>query len=63
MNKGAAALCAALFAAGCGGSERTSVTNVLVSPEQQRADLARARDLGIISEAEYLREVGEIGAR
>jgi hypothetical protein len=45
----------------CSGTERTHVTNVMVSPEQQRADLQRARDLGILSEEEYLQEVSEIG--
>jgi len=55
----AAALLLALAA--CGGTERSTVTNVLVPPEQQRADLQRARDLGIITEREYLQEVSEIG--
>lgn len=50
----------ALALAAC-GTERTHVTNVLVSPEQQREDLQRARDMGIISEKEYLQEVSEIG--
>ena len=49
-----------LAVAAC-GTERTDVTNVLVSPEQQREDLQRARDMGIISEQEYLQEVSEIG--
>ena len=57
-----AALIATLLGlAACSGTSRSEVTNVLVSPEQQRADLERARDQGIISEAEYLRELSEIG--
>ena len=47
--------------AACGSSESISVTNVLVSPEQQKADLQKARDLGIISDEEYRQEVSEIG--
>jgi hypothetical protein len=47
--------------AGCGGTEKTTINNVMVSPEQQRADLERARDLGIITEQEFLQEVSEIG--
>lgn len=49
-----------LAVAAC-GTERTDVTNVLVSPEKQREDLQRARDMGIITEREYLQEVSEIG--
>jgi len=47
--------------AACGSTNKTTVSNVMVSPEQQRADLQRARDLGIISEQEYFQEVSEIG--
>ena len=49
------------FLAACASSERTDVTNVLVSPQQQRADLQRARDLGIITESEFQRELSKIG--
>ena len=45
----------------CGSSEKTEVTNILVSPEQQKADLQRAHDQGIISDEEYKQEVSEIG--
>ena len=45
----------------CGSPERTEVTNILVPPEQQKADLQRARDLKIISEEEYKKELSEIG--
>ena len=47
--------------AACASSERTDVTNVLVSPQQQRTDLQRARDLGIITESEFQRELSKIG--
>jgi hypothetical protein len=42
-------------------SSRTEVVNVMVSPAEQREDLQRARDMGIISEQEYYQEVSEIG--
>ena len=48
-----------LGAASC--TERVEINNVLVSPEKQREDLMRARDMGIISEQEFLQEVSEIG--
>ncbi|MCL5779331.1 hypothetical protein M1105_20500 [Limibaculum sp. FT325] len=54
-------LIVAAAVAGCGGSEKTTINNVMVSPEQQRSDLQRARDLGIITEKEFLQEVSEIG--
>lgn len=38
---------------GCGSSETHRVVNRLVSPEQELADLARARDQGVITNAEY----------
>lgn len=56
-----AALLPLLLVSACGGEpEPAKVTNVLVSVEQQKADLARARDLGIITEEEYQQEVSEI---
>jgi len=51
-----------LATAAC-GTEKTKITNVLVSPENQRVDLQRARDMGIITEQEYLQEVSEIGKK
>jgi hypothetical protein len=61
MSRAALALAALLLAACGGGEAAIDVTNVMVSPEKQRADLARARDLGVITDAEYRREVQEIG--
>lgn len=49
-----------LALAACSSTEKTEVSNILVSPEQQRADLQRARNLGIISEEEYRQELTEI---
>lgn len=54
------ALALGLSVSAC-GTARTDVTNVLVPPEKQREDLQRARDMGIITEREYLQEVSEIG--
>ncbi|MBY8975971.1 SHOCT domain-containing protein [Rhodobacteraceae bacterium NNCM2] len=59
--KSSALLGLMLALSACGSSESTSVTNVLVSPEQQRADLQKARDMGIITEAEYQQQVEKIG--
>jgi hypothetical protein len=61
MTRAAAALALALLAACGGGTERERVTNVMVPPEEQRADLLRARDLGIIDDAELARQLQKIG--
>lgn len=46
----------------CGSDdEAASVTNVLVSPEEQRADLLEARARGVISEEEYEEQLLKIG--
>ena len=58
---GMALVGAAFSLSACGSSTSTeTVTNVLVSPEQQRADLERAHELGIISQEELQRELQEI---
>ncbi len=38
--------------AGC-GPDKNTITNRLVSPEQDRADLQRAHETGAISDEEY----------
>jgi hypothetical protein len=58
-----AMIAASLFAVGlmvtaCGSS--TEVHNRLVSPQQQAADLKRALDAGIISQAEYQKEMEKL---
>jgi hypothetical protein len=58
-----AMIAAALLAAGflvtaCGSS--SEVHNRLVPPEQQAADLKRALDAGIISQAEYEKEMEKL---
>ncbi|MBP2311299.1 hypothetical protein [Azospirillum soli] len=44
---------ALLLLTGCGSDNRSMVVNRLVSPEQELADLARARDVGAITPDEY----------
>jgi hypothetical protein len=45
---------------GACSTQNTKVNNRLVSPEQERVDLARAHKLGIISDAEYKQELSKI---
>lgn len=51
----AAALCAAVLAAGCGGHEVVQPA-VNVSVGQQLIDLKKARDSGALSERDYQRQ-------
>ena len=48
-----ASIAALLLLTGCGSDTRNVVVNRLVSPEQELADLARARDVGAITPDEY----------
>jgi|AraplaMF_Col_mMF_1032025.scaffolds.fasta_scaffold00049_18 hypothetical protein len=54
----ASLLATALLVTACGSS--SEVHNRLVSPEQQAADLKRALDAGIISQAEYQKEMEKL---
>lgn len=54
---------AALALAACGPDRvETDVVNVLVSDQQQRADLREAHAKGIITDAELARELARVGA-
>ncbi len=46
-------IAALVLLAGCGSDHRSVVVNRLVSPEQELADLTRARDMGAITPDEY----------
>jgi hypothetical protein len=54
----ASLLVTALLVTACGSS--SEVHNRLVPPEQQAADLKRALDAGIISQAEYEKEMKKL---
>jgi hypothetical protein len=59
MRNVALLLFVALLSA-CGSQKTTVVTNRLVTPEQERVDLTRAHELGIISDAEYKQELSKL---
>jgi hypothetical protein len=54
----ASLLATALLVTACGSS--SEVHNRLVPPQQQAADLKRALDAGIISQAEYEKEMEKL---
>ncbi len=49
----AASIAALVLLTGCGSGSNDKVVNRLVSPQQELADLARARDAGAITPDEY----------
>jgi hypothetical protein len=48
-----AVVAAALALAACGSSSQATVTNRMVTPDQELRDLQRALDAGAITPAEY----------
>ena len=52
----------ALLLTACGSSKSTHVTNRVVSPAQEEADMKRALDAGAVSQAEYQQQIAKIRA-
>jgi hypothetical protein len=60
---GAGGLAMLLALAGCGSSSHTSVTNRLVSKDQELTDLQRAYEFGALNRSEYEQQRRKIQAR
>jgi hypothetical protein len=59
MMAAASLVATAMLVASC-GSDSTTVTNRLVSPAQEEADLKRALDAGAISQSEYEEQIDKL---
>jgi hypothetical protein len=59
MMAAASLVATAMLVASC-GSDSTTVTNRLVPPAQEEADLKRALDAGAISQSEYEEQIDKL---